>query len=340
MIPILAVKLERPGEIHTVDIPEPSVGEGDALIRVKSAGICGSDIGAYRGANALVSYPRVIGHEIAGEVIRIPENFKGIVPGDHVVVDPYLYCGHCYPCSIGRTNCCESLKVLGVQCEGGMAELFAHPADMLVKIPQDMDWDLAALAEPLTIALHGLHRAKLVAGEYAVISGAGPIGLLAAMAAIHYGAVPIVIDLVGERLEKAKSLGVTHTICLKQEDAAVRVREITGGSMAQVVMEASGAGPAVVMALELACHAGRIILTGWPKGEIRLDTGKITKKELDVRGARTSAGEFEEAIHLIYRRKVDVAAILTKVVPAEQIPEMVREIEGNPGNYLKVNGRF
>ena len=151
-----------------MDRPVP--GPGQALIKVVTAGICGSDIGAFRGTNGLVSYPRVIGHELAGIVESIPDgNPKGIRVGDRVVVDPYLYCGHCYPCSIGRTNCCTDLHVLGVHVDGGMAEYFCHPADMLVKIPDGMDWVLAAMAEPLTISLHGVHRGGLKAGEFCAI---------------------------------------------------------------------------------------------------------------------------------------------------------------------------
>lgn len=289
----------------------------------------------------MVSYPRIIGHEIAGEVISIPENNKnGIKPGDRVIVDPYLYCGHCYPCSIGRTNCCVDLKVLGVHVDGGMAEYFCHPADMLLKVPDDMPWDIIPLAEPLTIALHGIHRLNLKAGEHIAINGAGPIGLLAAMVALHYGAEPIMIDLVKERLDFAKSLGVRYTINLREEDLVEKVSEYTNGRMAECVMEASGANSAIRATLDIVSHAGRIALTGWPKQETPIPTDMITRKEVDVRGARTSAGEFPEAIDLIYHQKVDARRILTKVISIDEAPETIRDIEKNPGNYMKVNILF
>ena len=171
-----AIKLAEPWKVSCVDIEKPVPKPGEALIKVVTAGICGSDIGAFRGTNGLVSYPRVIGHELAGIVESIPENNKnGIKVGDRVVVDPYLYCGHCYPCRIGRTNCCTDLKVLGVHVDGGMAEYYCHPADMLIKIPEGMSWEQAAMAEPLTISLHGIHRGGLQAGEYCAIIGAGLI---------------------------------------------------------------------------------------------------------------------------------------------------------------------
>ena len=333
--------MEKPWNIEISDVQMPKPKEGEALLRVKSAGICGSDIGAFRGTNGLVSYPRIIGHEIAGEVISIPENNKnGIKPGDRVIVDPYLYCGHCYPCSIGRTNCCVDLKVLGVHVDGGMAEYFCYPADMLLKVPDDMPWDIIPLAEPLTIALHGIHRLNLKAGEHIAINGAGPIGLLAAMVALHYGAEPIMIDLVKERLDFAKSLGVRYTINLREEDLVEKVSEYTNGRMAECVMEASGANSAIRATLDIVSHAGRIALTGWPKQETPIPTDMITRKEVDVRGARTSAGEFPEAIDLIYRQKVDARRILTKVISIDEAPETIRDIEKNPGNYMKVNILF
>lgn len=336
-----AVYMEKPWNIEISNVQMPKPKEGEALLRVKSAGICGSDIGAFRGTNGLVSYPRIIGHEIAGEVISIPENNKnGIKPGDRVIVDPYLYCGHCYPCSIGRTNCCVDLKVLGVHVDGGMAEYFCHPADMLLKVPDDMPWDIIPLAEPLTIALHGIHRLNLKAGEHIAINGAGPIGLLAAMVALHYGAEPIMIDLVKERLDFAKSLGVQYTINLREEDLVEKVSEYTNGRMAECVMEASGANSAIRATLDIVSHAGRIALTGWPKQETPIPTDMITRKEVDVRGARTSAGEFPEAIDLIYHQKVDARRILTKVISIDEAPETIRDIEKNPGNYMKVNILF
>lgn len=332
-----AIKISEPTHISCVEMEKPTPKAGEALIRIMTAGICGSDIGAFRGTNGLVSYPRVIGHELAGIIESIPEdNPKGLKVGDRVIVDPYLYCGSCYPCSIGRTNCCTDLKVLGVHIDGGMTEYFCHPADMLVKMPEEMDWILAAMAEPLTISLHGVHRGGLKAGEYCAIIGAGPIGLLAGMIAEAYGAHAILLDLVQERLDFAKELGIEYVINSGKEDAVKRVSEITNGVMAQQVMECSGANPAILMSLELVSNAGRITLTGWPHKATPLPTDVITKKEIDIRGARTSAGEFEEAIELICSGRVDIRKILTKTVTMEEAAATVEDIERNPGSYMKV----
>lgn len=332
-----AVKLISPGEISCIEMEKPVPKAGEALIRIKTAGICGSDIGAFRGTNKLVTYPRIIGHELAGVIEAVPENNpKGFKAGDRVIVDPYLYCGHCYPCSIGRTNCCTDLHVLGVHVDGGMAQYYCHPADMLVKIPEDMDWIQAAMAEPLTISLHGIHRGGLKAGEYCAVIGAGPIGLLAGMIAEAYGVHAILLDLVQERLDFAKSVGIEYTINSGKEDAVQRVREITGGIMAQQVMECSGSNPAIRSALDLVSNAGRITLTGWPAKETSIPTDVITRKEIDIYGARTSVREFEEAVELIYTKRVDIEKILTKTISLEEAPETIRDIHRNPGNYMKV----
>lgn len=332
-----AIKYEKPWDVACVEMEKPVPKKGEALIKIMTAGVCGSDIGAFRGTNGLVSYPRVIGHELAGIIEQIDEdNPKGFKVGDHVIVDPYLYCGECYPCSIGRTNCCTDLKVLGVHVDGGMAEYFCHPADMLVKMPEGMDWILAAMAEPLTISLHGVHRGGLKAGEFCAIYGAGPIGLLAGMVAEAYGAHAILIDVVQERLDFGKELGVEYVINSAKENPAEVIAKITNGTMAQLVMECTGANVCIRGTLDLVSNAGRITFTGWPKTETSLPTDLFTKKEIDIRGARTSAGEFEEAIELITSGKVDVKKILTKTVTLDEAPETIIDIEKNPGNYMKV----
>ncbi len=331
-----AIKLANPWNVSCVELPMPKPEAGEALIKVKAVGICGSDISAYRGANGLVTYPRILGHEIAGEIVSIPENEKNLKVGDRVVVDPYLYCGQCYPCSIGRTNCCTQLHVLGVHVDGGMAEYFCHPASMLVKIPDGMSYTQAAMAEPLTISLHGIHRGQLKAGEFCTVIGAGPIGLVAGMIAQEYGAHAILIDLVQERLDFATQLGIEYVINASSEDPVARIAEITHNTMSQLVMECSGANTSIRNTLDFVSHAGRITLTGWPKKETSLPTDVITKKEIDIRGARTSAGEFEEALLLIQSKRVDMLQILTKTITLDEVPQTIADIEKMPGKYMKV----
>jgi len=338
---IKAVYINKPGEIETCLVDYPTKKDNEVLIKVDAAGICGSDIGAFRGTNPLVTYPRVIGHEVIGRVIKagqgMPANVK---EGDRVIVDPYIYCGTCYPCSIGRTNCCESLKVIGVHVDGAMQEVVAHPAHLIHRLPDNLPSEMAPLAEPLTIALHALHRAKVAAGEHVVIIGAGAIGLMTALSAIRYNAIPILVDIVDARLDYAKTLGVAHVINAASGKTIEAVREITQGVMAQVVIEASGSNSAIRETLSLASFAGRIILTGWPKEETPLPTNIITFKELDVRGSRTSAGEFEEALELLSTLNLNPADIVSKVVNIDEVPDAVKELDSFPDRYLKINAVF
>jgi len=335
-----AVYLEAPGVIYMKEIEMPESKPGYALIKVKAASICGSDVGAFRGNNVLVTYPRILGHEVAGEIVEIGPNDNGLKPGDRVILDPYVYCGKCYPCSIGRTNCCENLEVLGVHRDGGMAEYFSHPDHLLHKVPEGIDWDLVPLAEPLTISLHSIHRAGLKAGEHITIIGAGPIGLVAALAAIEYGAVPILIDVLDERLDYAKTLGISNTINSSKTDALQAIKDLTLGVMSQAVVEASGSNQAIRATLDYVSYAGRIVFTGWPKADTELPTALITKKELDLRGSRTSAGEFQEALELILKSKVDVGATISKRVAFDELAQAVVDQSTTPEKYLKIISVF
>ncbi|KAF0658377.1 alcohol dehydrogenase, partial [Salmonella enterica subsp. enterica serovar Worthington str. BCH-3194] len=260
--------------------------------------------------------------------------------GDRVIVDPYIYCGHCYPCSVGRTNCCENLNVIGVHVDGAMQEVVTHPAHLIHKIPDNVPSEMAPLAEPLTIALHALHRANVKAGEYVAIIGAGAIGLMAALSARHYKATPILIDIVEERLRYAQKLGVPYVLNAADDQVIDVIKNITHGTMAQVVIEASGANSAIRNTLDLASFAGRISFTGWPKQETSLPTNLITYKELDLRGSRTSAGEFDEALRMLSTLEINPQDVVSKVVNLDEIPDAVKELDRYPERYLKINAVF
>lgn len=267
----------------------------------------------------------------------MPDNIK---EGDRVIVDPYIYCGHCYPCSVGRTNCCENLNVIGVHVDGAMQEVVTHPAHLIHKIPDNVPSEMAPLAEPLTIALHALHRANVKAGEYVAIIGAGAIGLMAALSARHYKATPILIDIVEERLRYAQKLGVPYVLNAADDQVIDAIKNITHGTMAQVVIEASGANSAIRNTLDLASFAGRISFTGWPKQETSLPTNLITYKELDLRGSRTSAGEFDEALRMLSTLEINPQDVVSKVVNLDEIPDAVKELDRYPERYLKINAVF
>lgn len=337
---VRSVCLVEPKKVDIKTVLYPKKGECDVLIKVESIGICGSDIGAFRGTNPLVTYPRILGHEIVGTVIESGVGMpKNINIGDRVILEPYIYCGHCYPCSISRTNCCEALKVLGVHIDGAMQEIVRHPAHMLIKAP-DIPIHELALAEPLTISLHAIRRTKVKAGEHVAIIGAGAIGLMAALVAKAYGATPILIDILDKRLDYAKSIGIPNIINPAKENDLEAIKSMTNGRMAEVVIEASGANIAVQNTLKYTSFAGRIALTGWPKNETPLPTNLITFKELNIYGARTSKGEFEEALKLLESRKIEPKNIISKVITFDEIPHYIEELSENPDDYLKIIAVF
>jgi 2-desacetyl-2-hydroxyethyl bacteriochlorophyllide A dehydrogenase len=330
-----AIVINAPKDISVKEVSNPERKENDVLIKVHGMGICGSDIAAYKGINPLVTYPRIIGHEIAGEVLEVSRDETKMMPGDRVVIEPYVYCGKCYPCMNKRTNCCENLAVCGVHIDGGMSEFCLHPRHLIHKAPANVSWKHLAMVEPLTISVHAVKRARIVKGEHLVVTGSGPIGLLAAQYALVIGAVPIMVDPIDERLAFARSLGIPHGINPVKESAIERIKEFTGGRMAEAVVEASGSDAAIRSSLDYVAYSGRISLVGWPKGEVSLMTPMVTKKELDVMGSRNSLLDFPESIDLIARNKIDVASLVTRTVAFEEIPAVVREIAAYPERFMK-----
>ena len=331
-----AIVIHRPQEISLAEVSNPERKENEVLIKVRAMGICGSDIAAYKGINPLVTYPRIIGHEIAGEILETPRSETEFKPGDRVVIEPYIYCGHCYPCMNKRTNCCENLTVRGVHIDGGMSEFCFHPRHLVHKVAAAVSWMHLAMVEPLTISVHAVKRARLAKGEHLVVTGSGPIGLLAAQYALVIGAVPIMVDPIDGRLAFARSLGIPYGINPVRESAVERIKEITGGRMAEAVIEASGSDAAIRSSIEYVAYSGRISLVGWPKGEVSLMTSLFTKKELDVMGSRNSLGDFPESIELIAGNKIDVASLVTRKISFEEIPAAVKEIAAYPEKCMKV----
>jgi 2-desacetyl-2-hydroxyethyl bacteriochlorophyllide A dehydrogenase len=331
-----AIVVRAPEDISVKEVSPPERRENEVLIKVRGMGICGSDIGAYKGTNPLVTYPRIIGHEIAGEVLGTPRGETEMMPGDRVVIEPYVYCSRCYPCKNGRTNCCENLTVRGVHIDGGMSEFCVHPRHLVHKVPVDVPWKHLAMVEPLTISVHAVQRVRLAKGEHVVVTGSGPIRLLAAQYALTIGAVPIMVDPIDERLVFARSLGIPHGINPVKENAVDRIREMTRGRMAEAVVEASGSDAAIRSIADYAAYSGRISLVGWPKGEVSLTTAMFTKKELDVMGSRNSLRAFAECIDLIAGNRIDVASLITRTVSLEEVPAAVGEIAAHPEKFMKV----
>lgn len=330
-----AVVLRAPGDLGIEEVRDP-VRDGKVVVKIASVGICGSDVSAYKGTSRLGVFPRILGHEAVGVVVDLPEGSTGFNLGDIVVIEPYRYCGRCYPCSIGRTNCCENMSVIGVHGDGAFAQYLAHEPHLLHRAPQGIGWERLTMVEPLTISMQAVKRVNVAKGEHVVITGAGTIGILAALYAKYIGAVPILVDPLPFRLEVAKRGGIDHVINPREVDPVHAIREITGGRMAEVIIEASGSEKAVRATIDYVSYAGRISLVGYPYEEVSLPTYLITKKELDVKGSRNSVGLFKEAIELVAKGLIDVSLVVSSVVKFEDLPKYIKDLAENPGSQLKV----
>jgi threonine dehydrogenase-like Zn-dependent dehydrogenase len=207
-----ALTIQKPHDLVMMEVEKPKNKNGHAMIKLETCGICGSDVTAYGGYNPTQKYPiQGIGHEGVGIIVEIEENEKGLKVGDRVALEPYVPDFTCPMCKVGRYNNCTNLKVRGVHIDGMMVDYIVHPLPLIHKIPADIDAVQAACVEPLSIALHGVARARVRAGEKVVIFGAGTIGIMTALSCLSYGAEPIIVDIIKSRLDFAGKVGIPHT---------------------------------------------------------------------------------------------------------------------------------
>ena len=229
----------KPGEFAYSNGHVPEIKKGYALIKVQRIGICGTDLHAFEGTQPFFNYPRVLGHELAGEIVEI-ETHADYRIGDQVSIIPYFSCGTCFACTQGKTNCCSTLNVFGVHSDGGMAEFILIPIQALFK-SASLDLDALALLEPLSIGAHGIKRSQIKPHEFVLIVGAGPIGLGAAAMASLAGAQVIIQDVNQNRLDFAmENLKISYCINPQKEDGLLALKEITHGNVPRVVIDTTG----------------------------------------------------------------------------------------------------
>lgn len=217
-----------------------------------------------------------------------------------------------------------------------MAEYFLHPTRQCFKIPDDMSFLHAALVEPFTIGLHGATRARVSAGEHVVVFGAGVIGLMASFACINYGATPILVDIIQERLEEAKEMGIPYVFNSRNGGVEEYLKEVTGGKMPEAMIDCTGAPVILENMHNYVCHGGRIALVGWPHNPVAINTVRLMQKEIDVLPSRNSNKKFPEAIRLIHEGKLPVDALITKTCRLEEVEDVIKDMAANPADYLKV----
>jgi L-gulonate 5-dehydrogenase len=327
---------QAPERIEMVEVAEPVPGPGEALVRVERVGICGSDIHIYDGSHPYPLYPLTQGHEFSGEVVAFGGPYDGPVRiGERVAVEPLITCGACYPCRHGRSNCCTRIKVIGAHLDGALRELIALPTHTLYQAGE-LDADLAALVEPVSIGVQAVSRGMITAEDQVVVFGAGPIGQAVILAASDRGASVMAIDRLPKRLELARRLGAERTVLAGEEDPAEAVRVWTGGEGAAVTVDAVGA-PAVIRACtDLVASAGRVVIIGLSNQEVSIPVIDFTRKEMTILGSRNNAGLFGVALDLVRRNQERVRQLITHRFPLERVPEAIRFAAEHPAEAEKV----
>lgn len=310
-----AIVCEEPNRFAMKETDIPAPGAGEALIRIRRVGICGTDLHAYKGNQPFFAYPRILGHELAAEVVQTGEGADGLAPGDAVTVMPYLACGSCIACRSGKSNCCKSMSVLGVHQDGGMREYMAVPAKHLLKA-SDLTLDQLATVECFAIGAHAVRRAAIRPGEFALVIGAGPIGLGVMKFAKLAGAKVIAMDINPERLRYCSDWVPADYTVNALDDPASQLEAITGGDYPTVVLDATGNAKSMEGALGYAAHGGRIVYVGLVKSDIAFSDPEFHKRELTLLGSRNALREdFEQVIEAIRGGSVDTDAFITHRSP-------------------------
>jgi len=310
-----------PGQFDYEQAERPILLENTAVIRIRRIGICGTDLHAYQGTQPFFSYPRILGHELAGDVVEYDGDgdFK---PGDIVTIIPYFYCGKCVACRSGKTNCCTTLKVSGVHIDGGMTEYLRVPSYSLVH-HYGLGYDALALVEPLSIGAHGVGRAQIKAGEYVLVVGAGPIGLGCMEFARIQGGKVIALDVNEQRLNFCKSnLGVNFTINARSADVLEQLDSLTQGDMPSVIIDATGNLAAINNAFRYLAHGGRYVLVGLQKGDISFSHPEFHKRESTLMSSRNATrDDFEYVMDCMRKGLVKPETYITHRATFDQVKE-------------------
>lgn len=301
----------NPGTLVYENTPVPVMKPGYAIIKIKHIGICGTDLHAYEGNQPYFTYPRILGHELSGDLVDA-DAADGFVPGEAVTVIPYFNCGQCIACRNNKPNCCTNIKVCGVHIDGGMVDYLSVPSYSLVK-SKGLSNEILALIEPLAIGAHGVKRANIVKGEFVLVMGAGPIGLATMDAANIAGANVIALDINESRLQFCKTnKKALHTINALKDDVVASLRAITNDDMPTVVIDCTGNQKAINNALAYLAHGGRFVLIGLQKNELIFSHPEFHKRECTLMSSRNATREdFDFVINAIINHQLHPGSYIT-----------------------------
>ncbi|GLU52557.1 alcohol dehydrogenase [Dyadobacter frigoris] len=310
-----------PGEFSYQESEKPTQSPGHTIIKIKRIGICGTDLHAFEGTQPFFSYPRILGHELAGEVVD-NDNSSEFGVGEAVTFVPYFNCGKCIACRAGKPNCCTSIQVSGVHIDGGMSEYISVPTYSLVH-GDGLSFDELALVEPLAIGAHGVRRAGVKSGDFVLVVGAGPIGLGTMEFARIAGATVIALDVNDARLAFCTDkIGVTYTINALTENVTERLSEITKGDMPMIIIDATGNLRAINTAFTYLAHGGTYVLIGLQKGEISFSHPEFHKREATLMSSRNATRQdFEHVIDSMKNRLVEPTTYITHRVKFGEVAD-------------------
>lgn len=335
-----AMQVIKPGTLTCTDVPVPVLeNEHSVLIKIHAAGICGSDISIYKGTSPVATYPRVIGHEFAGEVIAVGSACTRVHVGEHVVVNPVVPCGTCRVCQKGRSNVCAHLEVIGVHRDGGYREVVCMPEDNVFSVSSDMPWETAAIIEPYTVAAQVADRGGVQAGDTVLILGAGQIALTVLQVCKLLGARVLMTDVVAERLETARSYGVDetiHTTGMSTAEIAERILALTDGIGADISIDAACVGATLEQAAACTRSAGVVVTMGFADRTVPITELQITKNELDIRGSRLNNNKFPQVIEWVEQKKLDPTRIITHRFPFTEVLKGMEQVKQDPEHTMKI----
>jgi threonine dehydrogenase-like Zn-dependent dehydrogenase len=339
---MLAAVTELVGSMKMMDRPEPGdPGPGEVLVAPEAVGICGSDYHFFSGHLSKEAggnqFPRVQGHEVGAAILSLGSDCRPeLAVGQRVALLPIHACGHCYPCSVGRPNACVHFRLIGIHLDGGLQQLLAIGQDQVFPIRTD-DGAIAAMAEPVSIAVRAVRRGAIAAGERVVVLGAGPIGQCVCLVAQELGAEVLAIDLQPERLELATALGAETLPWSDGDRVVASAREWAGGTGPPVAVDATGVPIAVRAMVDMVASAGRAVQVGMSTHEVSLRIGSLTEKEIDVRGVCCcTRDDFAEAVAVVERNPEAVRRLVSHEFALAQAPEALSFAMSNPNDVMKV----
>lgn len=334
-----AVVTRAKGEMELADVEAPrEPGPGEVIVRPQAVGICGSDFHFFLGEMGDGSeFPLIQGHEVGAVVESVgPDCERGLSHGDSVALHPLSACGRCYACRIGRYNVCPNFTLIGIHSDGALQEMLTLP-EQLVFPTSERRPAVAALAEPLSIAVRTVNRARIEPGEHVAILGAGPIGQAIALIAAERGGKVLMVDRIQSRLALGSGLGAEVLPWTSPEEVTALVREWSGGEGPEVVIDATGVPDAIRAGMEATVSAGRLVLVGISHHEVPLRAFGFVEKELDVLGVSCCKGdEFGEAVAFVERHGDRLERLVTQQFPLERAPEALRWAMDHPADAMKV----